>query len=80
MLPKAAYGFIQSKQRYSSQAEVLAVAKGYRERHLPIDMLVVDWFYYTKMGQYDVNPDKWPDPAAMNRELHAQNIESMISV
>jgi len=30
MLPKAAYGFIQCKQRYSSQAEVLAVAKGYR--------------------------------------------------
>ena len=80
MLPKAAYGFIQCKQRYSSQAEVLAVAKGYRERHLPIDMLVVDWFYYTKMGQYDFDPEKWPDPAAMNKELHAQNIESMISV
>ena len=53
MLPKAAYGFIQCKQRYSSQAEVLAVAKGYRERHLPLDVLVVDWFYYTKMGEYD---------------------------
>jgi alpha-D-xyloside xylohydrolase len=80
MLPKAAYGFIQCKQRYSSQAEVLAVAKGYRERHLPLDVLVVDWFYYTKMGEYDFDPEKWPDPAAMNKELHAQNIESMISV
>ncbi len=80
MLPKAAYGFIQCKQRYSSQAEVLAVAKGYRERHLPLDILVVDWFYYTRMGEYDFDPEKWPDPAGMNRELHAQNIESMISV
>jgi alpha-D-xyloside xylohydrolase len=80
MLPKAAYGFIQCKQRYSTQAEVLAVAKGYRERHLPLDMIVVDWFYYTKMGQYDFKPADWPDPAAMNRKLHAQNIESMISV
>ena len=80
MLPKAAYGFIQCKQRYSSQPEVLAVAKGYRERHLPLDILVVDWFYYTKMGQYDFDPEKWPDPAAMNKELHAENIESMISV
>ncbi len=35
MLPKAAYGYIQCKQRYSSQAEVMAVANGYRERHLP---------------------------------------------
>jgi alpha-D-xyloside xylohydrolase len=80
MLPKAAYGFIQCKQRYSSQAEVLAVARGYRERHLPIDAIVVDWFYYTKMGEYDFDPAKWPDPKAMNRELHAENIESMISV
>ena len=35
MLPKSAYGYIQCKQRYSTQAEVLAVADGYRERHLP---------------------------------------------
>ncbi|MBW4026718.1 MAG: glycoside hydrolase family 31 protein [Acidobacteria bacterium] len=80
MLPKAAYGFIQCKQRYSSQAEVLAVAKGYRERKLPLDMIVVDWFYYTKMGQYDFDPVAWPDPAAMNKQLHAENIETMISV
>ena len=80
MLPKAAYGFIQCKQRYRSQAELLAVAEGYRERHLPLDILVVDWFYYTKMGEYDFDPELWPDPAAMNKELHAQNIETMISV
>ena len=80
MLPKAAYGFIQCKQRYRSQAELLAVAKGYRERHLPLDILVVDWFYYTKMGEYDFDPEMWPDPTAMNRELHAKNIDSMISV
>ncbi len=80
MLPKGAYGFIQSKQRYSSQAEVLAVAKGYRERHLPADVLVVDWFYYTKMGQMDMNPVYWPDPVAMNRELHSMGFQTMISV
>ena len=45
LMPKTAYGYIQCKQRYSSQEEVLAVAKGYRDRHLPADILVVDWFY-----------------------------------
>jgi alpha-D-xyloside xylohydrolase len=80
MLPKAAYGFIQCKQRYSSQAEVLGVAKGYRDRHLPLDIIVVDWFYYTKMGEYDFDPKAWPDPAAMNHQLHDEHIESMISV
>jgi alpha-D-xyloside xylohydrolase len=80
LLPKAAYGYIQCKQRYSSQQELLAVAKGYRDRHLPADMLVVDWFYYSKMGQMDFVPDKWPDPSAMNRQLHDMGFQTMISV
>jgi alpha-D-xyloside xylohydrolase len=80
MLPKAAYGFVQCKQRYSSQAEVMAVAKGYRERHLPADIIVVDWFYYTKMGQMDFDPRYWPDPAAMNSRLHQMGFHTMISV
>ena len=80
LLPKAAYGYIQCKQRYSSQKELLDVAQGYRDRHLPIDMLIVDWFYYTKMGQMDLDPKFWPDPAAMNKQLHGMGYETMISV
>jgi alpha-D-xyloside xylohydrolase len=80
LLPKSAYGFIQCKQRYASQKEVLDVAQGYRDRHLPADVLVVDWFYYTKMGQMDLDPKFWPDPAAMNRQLHQMGFETMISV
>jgi alpha-D-xyloside xylohydrolase len=80
LLPKAAYGYIQCKQRYASQAELLAVAKGYRDRHLPADVLVVDWFYYTKMGQMDFDPVAWPDPAAMNKQLHDMGFQTMISV
>ncbi|MGD0789599.1 MAG: TIM-barrel domain-containing protein [Terracidiphilus sp.] len=80
MLPKAAYGYIQCKQRYASQQEVLDVAQGYRDRHLPADVMVVDWFYFTKMGQFDMDPKFWPDPAAMNKQLHAMGFETMISV
>lgn len=80
MLPKAAYGYIQCKQRYRTQDEVMAVANGYRERHLPLDVIVVDWFYYTNMGQMDFDPQAWPDPSGMNDKLHAMGIQSMISV
>jgi alpha-D-xyloside xylohydrolase len=80
MLPKAAYGYIQCKQRYASQKEVLDVAQGYRDRHLPADVLVVDWFYYTKMGQFDFDSKFWPDPAGMNKKLHEMGFETMISV
>ena len=78
--PKAAFGFIQCKQRYSSQDELLNVAKGYRERHYPADILVVDWFYWTKMGEMDFNPKQWPDPITMNKQLHEMGFQTMISV
>jgi len=80
MLPKAAYGYIQCKQRYASQKELLDVAQGYRDRHLPASVLVVDWFYFTKMGQFDFDSRFWPDPAAMNKKLHEMGFETMISV
>ena len=80
MLPKAAYGFIQCKQRYTTQDELLGAAKGYRQRHLPADIIVVDFLHYTKMGQMDMDPEKWPDPIAMNRQLHEMGFETMVSV
>ncbi|HZQ43172.1 MAG TPA: TIM-barrel domain-containing protein, partial [Acidobacteriaceae bacterium] len=80
MLPKSAYGYIQCKQRYTTQKELLDVARGYRERKLPADVMVVDWFYFTKMGQMDMDPRYWPDPKAMNDELHRMGFHSMISV
>lgn len=80
MLPKSAYGYIQCKQRYTSQAELLAAAHGYRDRHLPSDVMVVDWFYFTKMGQMDMDPKFWPDPKGMNDELHKMGFHTMISV
>ena len=80
LLPKAAYGYIQCKQRYITQDELLSVAKGYRDRKLPADVLVVDWFYYTKMGQMDLDPKNWPDPKAMNDQLHKMGFQTMISV
>jgi alpha-D-xyloside xylohydrolase len=80
LLPKAAYGYIQCKQRYASQKELLDIAQGYRDRHLPADVLVVDWFYYTKMGQMDLDPKFWPNPSAMNEQLHNMGFETMISV
>ncbi len=78
--PKAAFGFIQSKQRYESQQEVLDAAEGYRRRGYPADVMVVDWFYWTRMGQFDMDPAKWPDPIGMNKRLHDEGFQSIISI
>jgi alpha-D-xyloside xylohydrolase len=78
--PKAAFGYIQSKARYESERQVLDVADGYRRRGYPLDVIVIDWFYWTRMGQLDINPVDFPDPAGMNRTLHAQGLHTLISV
>lgn len=78
--PKAAFGYIQSKARYETQQQVLDVANGYRSRGYPLDIMVIDWFYWTRMGQLDIDPTSFPDPQGMNRQLHEQGVHTLISV
>ncbi|MDQ2840464.1 MAG: DUF5110 domain-containing protein [Acidobacteriota bacterium] len=80
MLPRAVYGYIQSKAIYPTQEQVLDVAKEYREKKLPLDVMVVDFLNMTKQGDLDLDPKRWPDPGAMNRELHAMDVRTLLSV
>src|SRR3954449_6419784 len=74
MLPKAAYGYIQSKAIYPTQEQVLDIARKYREKKLPLDVMVVDFLNMTKQGEMDLDPKRWPDPAGMNRDLNAMGV------
>ena len=80
ILPRGTYGYIQSKAIYPTQEQLLDVAKGYRDRNLPLDVLVVDFLNMTKQGELDLDPARWPDPAAMNKELHDMGIHTLLSV
>lgn len=80
LLPKATYGYIQSKAIYPTQEQILDVAKEYREKKLPLDVIVVDFLNMTKQGELDLDPKRWPDPAGMNRELHAMDVNTLLSV
>ena len=80
LLPRAVYGYIQSKAIYPTQEQILDVAKGYRERRLPLDVVVVDFLNMTRQGELDLDPKRWPDPAGMNRQLHAMDVTTLLSV
>ena len=80
MLPKAVYGYIQSKAIYPTQEQLLDVANEYRRKNLPLGVMVVDFLNMTKQGEMDLDPKRWPDPAAMNRELHAMGVNTLLSV
>jgi alpha-glucosidase/alpha-D-xyloside xylohydrolase len=80
LLPKSTYGYIQSKAIYPTQQQALDVAKGYRDRHLPLDVLVVDFLNMTRQGEMDMDPARWPDPAGMNKQLHDMGVKTLLSV
>lgn len=82
MLPRWAYGFWQSRERYKSQDELLAVLKEYRDRKIPIDNIVLDWSYWPvdAWGSHEFDPVYFPDPEGMVNDVHAMNAQIMISV
>lgn len=80
MMPEYGLGFWQCKLRYQTQEELLEVAREYRRRKLPIDLIVIDFFHWPKQGDWRFDETYWPDPDAMIKELKELNIELMVSI
>ena len=82
MLPKWAFGYIQSREAYHTQEELLETVREYRRRHIPLDCIVQDWNTWEKgkWGNKRLDKTRYPDITAANRELHAMNVHSMVSV
>lgn len=80
MMPEYGLGFWQCKLRYQTQEELLTVAREYKRRNLPIDLIVIDFFHWPKQGEWKFDETYWPDPDAMVRELKEMGIELMVSV
>ena len=82
MLPKWAFGYWQSKERYKTQDELLEVAKRYRAEKIPLDCMVQDWEWWEKGKWSGMEFDKtrFPHPKKMMDELHKMNLHAIISV
>lgn len=80
MMPDFAMGFWQCKLRYQNQEEVIAVAKEYRRRGLPLDVIVIDFFHWSCQGDFKFDVEDWPDPEKMVKELSEMNVKLMVSV
>jgi alpha-D-xyloside xylohydrolase len=82
MLPAWAFGLWQSRERYSSQDELLWVVNEYQRRHIPLDVIVQDWQYWSPnpWGSHILDGSRYYDVKSMMNTLHSQGIHVMISV
>ncbi|MDR0873428.1 MAG: DUF4968 domain-containing protein, partial [Prevotellaceae bacterium] len=84
MFPLWTLGYWQSRERYTSQQELVDVVKKYRELGVPLDGIVQDWQYWSTDNAY-WNAVEWgnplfSDPKTMIDEVHNLNAHIIISV
>lgn len=82
IMPKWAMGYWQSREKYNTQAEMLGALKGFRDRRIPIDNIVLDWNHWPEnaWGSHEFDKARFPDPQAMVDSIHAMHGRMMISV
>ena len=82
MMPRYLFGYTQSKERYVSSDDLLSTLKTFRERHIPVDMIVQDWNYWPngQWGTMKMVPEFFPDKKLLADSIHKMNARLMISI
>ena len=82
MLPRWACGYIQSRERYKSQAEIREIAEEFRRRKIPVSCLVQDWQTWEegKWGDKHLDRSRYPNLKELTDTLHGWGMGLMLSV
>ncbi len=82
MLPKWAFGYIQSQERYDNFDEIVSTVEEFRRRDIGIDCIVQDWCSWPDgmWGQKSFDPVHYPDPSGNISKIHELNAKFMLSI
>ncbi|TDW95826.1 glycoside hydrolase family 31 protein [Dinghuibacter silviterrae] len=74
LMPLWVYGFLQSRERYKTQFELMEVVRRYRALQVPIDGIIQDWQYWGQDSNWNAmqfDPIRFPKPKLMVDSVHA---------
>ena len=83
MLPLWSFGFMQSRERYKSSAELTEVLDRYRATGVPIDVMIQDWQYWGSnylWNAMEFNAPEFSNPERWIKHIHDRNAKLMISI
>lgn len=82
LLPRWAYGYLQSKEAYKSQQELIDITAEYRRRQVPLDAVIQDWCSWEdgNWGEKILDKKRYPDMKAANEEISRMHAHSMVSI
>jgi alpha-D-xyloside xylohydrolase len=82
MYPRWALGYMQSRNRYRSEAELMGVVKKQRELKIPMDVIILDYYHWGNhgFGSFVFDEKDFPEPEKMIKTLHEKyNCKLLVS-
>lgn len=82
MLPKWAYSYVQSKERYETEKEILKVADEFIKRDIPLGCIVLDWMSWEDgmWGEKIFDKKRFPHVKEMVKKLNDKGVHFMLSI
>lgn len=82
LLPRWAYGYIQSRERYTCQDELVRIKNEFCKRNIPVSCLVQDWMTWEdgKWGNKRLDKQRFYDLHKVVDDLHENGIGFLFSV
>lgn len=82
MLPRWAFGYIQSKERYKSSEDLIGTVSKFRNSGIPIDCIVQDWLSWDDglWGEKRADKKRYLDLKGLVDSLHEENVRLMVSI
>ena len=78
--PSSLLGLWQSKLRYRSPKEVMDVIKEYEKRNIKLSAIIIDYFHWTRQGEWEFDLTYWKDASKMVKFAHDLDIKIFISI
>ena len=80
MPPLWALGYHQCRWSYFPEAKVREIAANFRKRRIPCDALYLDIDYMDGFRCFTWDRERFPDPAAMIRDLRADGFRTVVMI
>ena len=79
MPPKWAFGFSQSRGMYTYEDQARTIAKEFRQRNIPCDIIYQDIGWVEHLQNFEWNKERYKDPRGMIKSLDSMGFKMIIS-
>lgn len=82
LLPKWAFGYMQSQERYENFGELIDTVSQFRKRNIGLDCIIQDWCSWPdgQWGQKEFDSVSYANPTENIAKIHELNAKFMLSI